>query len=103
MTSNLGFIPHSAKSQPDEFAAGGAGDRHSKRGLSNARRSDKTQDRSFWLLDQLTYRKEFEDAVLDLVETVMIFVQYLFCCIDISNFARSFLPRHRQQPVEIIA
>jgi len=46
-----------------------------QRGLAHARRPDQAQDWRFHLVHALLYREVFKDAVLDLVEAVMVFVE----------------------------
>ena len=99
----LGFVAYAAERHTYELAAGGFGDRHSQRGLADSRRSDEAQDRSLGILDQLPHRQEFQDAVFDLFQTVVIFVQDFFRAADVADFLRPLLPWNSQQPVQIVA
>ncbi len=103
MTANLRLIAHAAQREADELAARGLGDRHAERGLADARRSDEAEDRTLGILDQLAHGEKFEDALLDLFEAVVIFVQNLFGVVDGARFLGLFLPRHGQQPVDVVA
>ena len=103
MAADFRLIAHSTQSKPDKLAAGGPCDRHTQGGFAHARRSNKTENRSFGFLYQLAYGEELENAVLDLVEAVMIFVQNLFGQFDIADFPGLLLPGHREQPVDVIA
>ena len=51
----------------------------------------------------MAHREEFKDAFLDLLQPIVIFVQNFFGAPDVADFLRPLLPRHRQQPVEIVA
>jgi hypothetical protein len=48
-----------------------------ERGLADARRADQAQDRRLDLVDALLHGEIFEDAVLDLLEAVVILVQHV--------------------------
>src|SRR5579859_7103385 len=74
MTANFGLIPNATEGDADELAPGCAADGHSERSFAHAGRSDQTQDRAARILDQLTHREIFEDALFDLLEPVMIFL-----------------------------
>ena len=103
MAADFRLIAHSAERHPDELAAGGLGDRHAERGLADARRSDETENRTFGIFHQLANGEKFEDALLDLLETIVIFVQNFLGARDVADFLGTLLPRHRQQPVEVVA
>ena len=77
MAADFGFIAHAAERQAHELAAGRLGDRHAERGLADAGRPDEAQDRALGILDQPAHRQEFEDALLDLLETVVIGFEHL--------------------------
>src|SRR5439155_4808552 len=99
MAPDFGFIANPTERHADELAASSLGDRHAQRGLTNSGRSDEAQDRALGIFDQLTNSEKFKDALLDLLQPIMIFVQDLFGARDIANLFRTFLPRHREQPV----
>ena len=48
-----------------------------ERRLADARRSDETENLSFDLADERKHRDEIEDAILHLLEPVMVFVENL--------------------------
>src|SRR5580704_17255902 len=103
MSANLGFIAHAPEREPDELAARSLGDRHSKRGLAHARRAGEAEYGALRILYELADGQEFEDAVLDLLQTVVVFVQDFFGVLDGAGFLGALLPGHRQQPVDVIA
>ena len=84
MAADFGFIAHAAERHADELAAGGLGDGHAERGFADARRSDEAEDGALGILDELADGEELEDAVLDLFEAVVVFVEDLLgvarCC-----------------------
>ena len=103
VAADFGLIAHAAERHADELASGGLGDRHSQRSLADARRPDETEDRAFGILDQLAHGEKFKDALLDLLQAIVIFVQNFFGAGNIADFLGALLPRHGQQPVEIVA
>ena len=84
MSSNLGFVTHAAQRQAHKLSARSASDRFSQTRLANSRRADKTENRAARVLHQLTHGKVFENAVLDLVQTEMVFVENFFSLGEIS-------------------
>ena len=103
MAANFRFIAHAAERYTHELAPRRVADGHRQRSLPDARRPHKTQNRALRILDQLADGKEFQDAVLDLLEPVMLFVQNLFRGFDIANFLGPLLPGHREQPIQVVA
>src|SRR5581483_7742804 len=100
MAAHFGFITHAAERHADELAPGGLGDAHAQRRLADARRSDEAEDGAFGIFYELTHGEEFEDALLDLLQAIVIFVQRLLGDINVANFLGALLPRHGQEPVE---
>ena len=76
VTADLRLIAHAAQRHPVKLAAHGPGDGLAERGLADAGRTDKTEDRSLGGLVQLAHRQILENALLDLVEAVMILVKH---------------------------
>ena len=103
MAANFSLVAHAAQRHAHELAAGRLGDRHAERSLADARRSDEAEDRALGILDQLAHGEELEDALLDLLQAVVVFVQDLLGVVDAADFLGFLLPRHGQQPVEIVA
>src|SRR5690242_1285272 len=102
MTANFGLVTYAAQRHPHEISPRCARNRFAERGLADTRSADETQDRAFHLLHALLYGKVFEDALLDLFEPEMVGVEHLLRAFDVALDLRPVLPRHRQQPVEII-
>jgi hypothetical protein len=103
MAADFGLVAHSAQRHAHELAPRRLGDRHTQRRLADSRRPHKAQDRALGILHQLAHREKLQDALLDLLQPVMIFVQYLFSAIDVADFLRPLLPRHGQQPIQVVA
>ena len=47
--------------------------------------------------------QEFKDALLDLLQPIMVFVQNFLGARDIPDLFGTLLPRYRQQPIQIVA
>ena len=77
VTADFRLVAHAAKRHAHELAARGLGDRLAERGLADARRTDEAQDRALHLAGALLHGEIFEDALLDLLEPVMIVVEDL--------------------------
>ncbi len=103
MAADLRFVADAAERQPHELAVHRAGDRLGQRGLADSGRSGEGEDGRLRLLDQRAHREELEDALLDLVEAVVILVEDLLGALQVAALAALLVPRHRDQPVEIVA
>ena len=78
MPPDFGLVAHAAQGHTHIFAPGGLGHRLPQRGLAHARRAHQAQNRRLHLVHALLHCKVFQDAVLDLFQTVVVFVQHLF-------------------------
>jgi hypothetical protein len=77
VSADLGLVAHAAERRARELAAHGAGHGAAERCLADPRRTDEAQDRALGLGCQLAHREEFEDAILHLLEVVMVGVEDL--------------------------
>ena len=81
VAADLGLVAHAADADALEAAPERARDRASERGLADARRPDQAQDRAGRHVaappGQLANRQELEDAVLDLLDVVVVGVEHL--------------------------
>ena len=93
VAADLGLVADAAEGDPHERAAQGAGDRLAEAGLADAGRPDEGDDRATPrpvaalgvavaastapLGPQLAHGEELDDAVLDLVEAVVVGVEHL--------------------------
>jgi hypothetical protein len=76
VTADLGLVSHAAQRHADELAAGRLGDRLAERGLADARRADEAEDRALELAGARLHREVLDDALLDLLEAVVVVVQH---------------------------
>src|SRR6516164_3768164 len=103
MAANFGLVAHAAERNADEFASGRSSDRLAERGLADAGWTDQTKDRASQLVGALLHGEIFDDALLDLLETIVIGIEYLLGERQVFLDLRLLIPRNREQPVEIIA
>ncbi len=103
VAANFRFVTHAAQGNADELAPRGMADGHRQRSLADARGPDKTENRALGIFHKLADGQEFQDALLDFLQAVMLVIENLFGGTDVADFLGSLLPRHRQQPIEIIA
>ena len=103
MAADFGFVAHAAERQADELAVHRARDRLGERGLADSGRSGEGEDGRLRLLDQRADGEELEDALLDLLEPVVVLVEDLLGALQVAALARLLVPRHRDQPVEVVA
>ena len=103
MTADLGLVVNAADREAHELAAHRASDRLAERRLADARRTDEAQDRPGELLLELPDREILDDAVLDLVEIVVILVEDGARRLDVDVIGGLDVPRQRHEPIEIRA
>src|SRR5437867_3456718 len=73
----FGFVTHSAERNADKLAASRMADGHRQGSLAHAGRPNEAENRALRILHQLADGKKFEDALFDLLEAVVLFVQNL--------------------------
>ena len=107
VAADLGFVVHAAERCARELATHGAGDRLAERGLADSRRSDKAEDglaaavgRPSHLL-QAAHREVLDDALLDLVQVVVVRVEDLARLLDVYLAAGRHVPRQRDHQLEV--
>ncbi|MNZ58594.1 hypothetical protein D3C78_766080 [compost metagenome] len=100
---DLGFVAHAAKAETVERPAQGFGDGFADAGLAHARRADQQHDGAADLAFVGADCEKFEDAVLDVVEAGVVFVQHLARVLEVEFVLAVHAPRHRGRPVDVIA
>ncbi len=101
MAADLGLVVHAAQAHAHELAPGRLGDALAERRLAHAGRADEAQDRALARRVQLAHREVLEDALLDLLEPVVVRVEDAPRFGDVDRRARIRRPRQLDQPVEI--
>ena len=104
MAADFGLVAHAAERNADELAVERAGDRAAERCLADAGRADEAEDRPLHLLPaQLAHGQVLEDALLDLLEIVVVFVEDRPRPLEIVIVGRHHAPRQAGHPIEIRA
>ncbi len=103
MAADFRLVVHAAKRHTHEFPAHGARDRLAERGLADARRADKAEDRRLALRRELAHGEILDDPPFDLVEIVMVLVEDAAGFDDVDRLRFGQRPRQFDQPVEIAA
>ena len=103
MAADLGLVAHAAQGNAHELAAQGPRDGASERGLADAGRPEEAQDGPAAVLAQLEDRQVVEDAVLDVLEVVVILVQDLARGGQIDGRRLRVFPRQLDHQVEVAA
>ncbi len=103
MPANLGLVTHAAERHARELAIGGSRDGLPERGLADAGRTDQTQDRTLELLHPLLHGEILDDALLDLLESVVVGLEDFFRFDEVVADFGAFLPWNADEPVDVIA
>ncbi len=101
MAADLGLVADAAERQADELAPQRAGDGAAERGLADARRADEAEDRALALGVELAHRQVLEDALLDLLEVVVVLVEDRAGVFQVEVVLAVQAPGQTGQPVEI--
>jgi len=92
MPANFRFIANPAQRNPHKLAARRTGpDGHRQRSLADPWRPDEAQNGPLRIFSKLADGQKFQDSFLDLVQTIVLFVQYLLRGLDSADFLRFFL------------
>ena len=100
---DLGLVPHPAQREPHELAVGAARDRAGERGLAHPGRSHEAEDGALRVVDQLAHGQELDDALLHLLEAVVVLVQDDLGRLEVLPLAGLLRPGDGDQPVEVVA
>src|SRR6516164_6189149 len=102
MAADFRFVVHAAKSDADELAGERAGDGLAERGLAHAWGPDEAKDRPLHARLEFLDRQVIEDAFLDLLQVVVIFIQDFVGLLDVDfRAARGFVPGQRGHPFKV--
>ena len=105
VTTDFRLIPDAAERNPDKFPVHCSGNGSSDRGFSHARWSDQTEDRrpaTGIALTFLHHSQKLQYPHFYVFQTEVVRLQYFFCCCTIQSIGTENLPRHIQQPGNIV-
>ena len=103
MAPDLGLVAHAAERHAHELAVGRLGHRLAERGLAHARRAHQAKDRRLHLVDAALHREVLDDALLDLLQAVVIPVQYFLRGLDVTRYLGFLLPGQVDQRLDVVA
>ena len=101
MAADFRLVVHAAQTHTPELEAERFRDTLTQRGLTHPGGSNETENRTPAVRIQLAHGEEFEDALFDLVESVMVFIENGAGAFDVQLFGVGLRPWHRNEPVEI--
>ncbi len=85
MTLDLGFVANSTQRHPDELASRSFRDRGPREVLPTPEAPRNTES-DLRITHQLPHGEKFKDALLDLLQPIMIFIQHFFRAGDVPDF-----------------
>ena len=103
VAADLRLVVHAAERDTRELAVRGVGNAHGNARLAGARRADKAQHAALDIGRELAHGQILRDAVLDLFEAEVLFVQHLARGAHVERFLRARVPRQLEADVQIIA
>ena len=103
VAADLRLVAHAAQRHAHELAVGRARDRLAERGLAHAGGADQAQDGGLQLVHALLHGQVLDDALLHLLQAVVVLVQHLLGGAEIGVDLALLLPRQRHQRVDVVA
>ena len=101
MAADLGLVAHAAERDAHELAAERARDRAAERRLAGAGRADEAEDRALQVALEREHRDVLEDAVLHLLEVVVVLVEDALRLGDVEAVLADRRPRQVDHPLEV--
>ena len=101
MAADLRLIVNAAEADPYILLSERAGHGSRNGGLTCSRRSHKAEDRACAFLCEGADRKEFQNAVFYLLQTIVIFLQHFLRMDDVLIVPGRLLPRHLEDRLDI--
>ena len=97
------LVTHAAQTHAHELAVGRASDRLSERGLAYAGRTNEAQNRCLQTIDSLLHGQILDDALLDLLQPIVVRVQHFDRVGEILVDLALLLPWKSEQRVDVVA
>src|SRR5664280_1208454 len=101
MTAHFRLVPNAAKGDMDELSVKRLRNGFAQRCLANARRPDKTKNRTLGLVRKLAHCKILEYPVLNLFKPIVVLVQNLACTLQVNLVGSPDVPWEANKPVQI--
>ena len=103
VAADLGLVLDPAQGEAHELAAQGAGDGPPEARLAHAGRAHEAEERPLRLLLELAHRQVLDDALLDLLEAVVVLVEDPLRLLEVEVVLGGLAPGQRHHPVEPVA
>ena len=103
MPADLRLVADAAERDADELASHCARNRRAERGLANTWGTHKTENRCTLLGGETAHGEIVEDALLDLLKTVVVMLKHRLRLCHIDVLLRRLVPREFGEGVEIVA
>jgi len=103
MSLDLGHVGHSAHTEAEVLAVEGARYGPRDRGLAYAGRAHEAQDLALGGALEAADGYELEDALFDVVEAVVVFVEDLLGGVQVQALGGGDSPGKASQPVKVVA
>src|SRR5439155_10503874 len=101
VSADLGLVPNAPDRDADKLPSERARDRLAEGGLPDARRPDEAEDRARRVLLQLRDGEVLDDALLDLLEVVVVLVENRAGMPEVQVVLGRRPPREREDPLEV--
>ena len=101
MTADLRLVTHAAERDTAALSADRVADADGDGRLAHAGRADQTDDLPLSLIAELSHRELFDNALLDLFETVVVAVKLLLNGGGVDLFLCHFVPRQFQTGIYV--
>ncbi len=101
VAADLRLVAHPAQREPDELAPRGLGDALPERGLADARGAHQAEDGALHVVLQLPHGQVLEDALLHLVQRVVVAVELLAGVLDVQVVVGLLRPGQVGDPLQV--
>ena len=101
VAADLGLVAHAADRDALELALQRRRDRAPERRLADAGRADEAEDRAARVRLQPPHGEELDDAVLDLLDVVVVGVEHLARVREVEVVLGRRVPRQRRDPLQV--
>ena len=103
VAADLRLVVHAAEGDARELAVRGVGNAHGNARLAGARRADKAQHAALDIGRELAHGQILRDAVLDLLQPEVLFVEHLARGAHVEPLLGARVPRQLEADVQIVA
>ena len=96
MATDLGFVMHAAQAHTGKLTAHAGSNGTGDGGFAHARRANQADDLPLDFGVEFAHRQQFQDALLDLAQTVVVLVQHTAGMALVVIVLGKGMPRQRQ-------